>query len=72
MLQGPGAGLAKERAEFNINRVRGGLYSLLNTDICKGMNPLVGNKMYSQFVEPILLYTTEVWTSANSAIDLLE
>ena len=30
------------------------------------------NKMYSQFVEPILLYSTEVWTSANSAIDLLE
>ena len=72
MLQGPGAGLAKEQAEFNINRARGALHSLLCTGICKGMNPLVGYKMYSRFVEPILLYTTEFWTSANSAIDLLE
>ena len=62
MLQVPGNGLAKEHATLNINQARGD--SVLNTGICTGMNPM-GYKLNSQFVEPILLYSTELWTSAK-------
>ena len=72
MLQGPGAGLNKERAQHNVNLARKALYSLRGVKILRGMNPAVGYSMFCQYVEPILLYSTEVWVKSQQAYLILD